>query len=91
MDSLEQLTKDVEVIKKRNGRVEMDKAWETSLSRKTLVLVITYIVASLVMYAIGVSDPHINSLIPTIGFFLSTLTFAFVKNWWIAKHFTNQQ
>lgn len=90
MDSLEQLTKDVEVIKKRNGRVEMDKAWETSLFRKTLVLVTTYIVASLVMYAIGVPDPHINSLIPTIGFFLSTLTFTFVKNWWIAKHFTNQ-
>jgi preprotein translocase subunit SecF len=68
MDSLEQLKEEVETIKKRNTRVEMDKAWETSLLRKILILVTTYVVASLAMYAMGVPRFYINSLIPTIGF-----------------------
>ncbi len=87
MDSLEQLKEDIEIIKKRNNRVEINKAWETSLLRKILILVTTYIVASLAMYAMGTPHFYINSLIPTVGFFLSTLTFSFIKNWWIEKYF----
>ena len=81
---------DDEIIKKRNNRVEINKAWETSLFRKILILITTYIVATLAMYAMGIPNFYVNSLIPTLGFFLSTLTFPPIKNWWIKKHFPEE-
>jgi len=35
---------EIEKIKGRNRRVEADKAWETSLTRKILIAVLTYFV-----------------------------------------------
>jgi hypothetical protein len=74
---------DITEIKSRNARVEADKAWETSVTRKILILVITYMLATLVMWLINVPYPHLNAIIPTLGFFLSTLSLGFVKNYWI--------
>lgn len=85
MDQLEQLRREVEAIKRRNSRVEIDKAWEASLFRKVLILVTTYLIASLAMYVLGVPDFYLSSLIPTLGFFLSTLTFPVAKKWWIRR------
>ncbi|HCC06175.1 TPA: hypothetical protein DEP94_02370 [Candidatus Nomurabacteria bacterium] len=82
---IKQIQEDLEIIKNRNKKVEQNKAWETSFFRKISIIVITYIVASLVMYFIGVPNFLLNALIPTIGFFLSTLSFSFLKNWWIEK------
>jgi hypothetical protein len=73
-------------IKERNKRVEADKAWETSLFRKLLILVTTYLVASLALFATGAPNFHIGAIIPTLGFFLSTLTFPIFKKWWISRH-----
>ena len=87
MDPLEKLKRDVEIIQARNSRVEADKAWETSLLRKILTLIVTYILASLVMYMIGIPNFYLSSLIPTLGFFLSTLTFSFIKSWWARRYF----
>lgn len=69
--ALEKLEKRVQDIEARNRRVEADKAWETSWTRALSIVIITYVVASMVMYFIGVSAPFTNALIPTIGFFLS--------------------
>lgn len=77
------IEQEVRKLQERNKRVEADKAWETSLARKVLILVTTYLVASLAMFVIGVHDFFLNAIIPTLGFFLSTLTFPFVKRWWI--------
>jgi hypothetical protein len=85
MDTLEQLQKEVESIKERNSRVEADKAWETSLFRKLLILVTTYILVSLTMFVIDVPHFYLNAFIPTLGFFVSTLTFPVVKKWWVRR------
>ncbi len=82
---MESLGRKIDSIIGRNKRVEADKAWETSKTRKALVLVITYILALFVMWGIGVSDPHLNALIPTLGFYLSTLSIGFFKKLWIKK------
>jgi preprotein translocase subunit SecF len=87
MNELEQIRAELEVIKTRNAKVEADKAWETSLFRKLLILVLTYLIASLAMWAIGVPNFYINALIPTLGFFLSTLSLSFIKGWWIKRFF----
>lgn len=35
------LNKEIEEIKKRNKRVELDKAWETSWTRKICICILT--------------------------------------------------
>lgn len=82
MTTLEVLQKEVEQIKRRNERVEIDKAWETSWIRKLFLILFTYISISLYMWIIGVIDPWLNAVIPSIGFLLSTLTLPFIKKYW---------
>lgn len=40
---MEELVKEIEQIKQRNHRVELDKAWETSAIRKLCICVLTYL------------------------------------------------
>ena len=82
---LEKIENDIANIQKRNRRVELEKAWETSLTRKISILVITYILVVLVMYALHITRPFTNAIIPTIGYFLSTQSLPFIKKWWIKK------
>jgi F0F1-type ATP synthase assembly protein I len=79
------LEKRIEKIEDRNRKVELDKAWETSLTRKIIVAVLTYIVIGLFMNSISISRPWINAVVPTLGFLLSTLTIAALKSYWIDK------
>jgi len=70
-------------IKERNKRVELDKAWETSLTRKICICILTYIVV--VIYSIMInktSSIWLSSLVPVIGFTLSTLSLKLVRNIW---------
>lgn len=73
-------------IQERNKRVELDKAWETSWTRRGLIATITYAIAVIFMWKIGVGDPFSNALVPAGGYLLSTLSLPFVKSWWIAKY-----
>ena len=41
---IKDLEKEIEEIKERNKRVELDKKWETSMTRKVCIAVLTYIV-----------------------------------------------
>lgn len=72
-------------IEQRNRRVELDKAWEGSATRKFLVFLCTYIVIGIFMWSIGLEKPHIQAIIPSIGFMLSTLTIPFAKRVWIQQ------
>lgn len=76
---------EVEEIKERNRRVEMDKAWETSFTRRILIAAVTYIVATIWLSVIGVGNSFLNATVPTLGYVLSTLSLPFIKNWWIKK------
>jgi len=85
MTTLEELKKEIDEIKARNKRVETDKAWETSWTRKLLILALTYMVIVIFFLFANLSNPLINAIVPTMGFFLSTLTVPFIKNWWLKK------
>jgi hypothetical protein len=82
--------KSIEDILKRNQRVEADKAWETSLTRRACIAAMTYLIASLFMWRVGVSEPFVNALVPTGGYILSTLSLPFVKTWWLLRYFNSQ-
>ena len=85
MNDLQKLQNAVEKIKVRNRRVELDKAWETSLMRKVVILCLTYVVTVLFFFAAGFPNPFLNAIVPSLGFFLSTLTVPVFKQWWMKK------
>ncbi|HLC58763.1 MAG TPA: hypothetical protein VJI68_02785 [Candidatus Nanoarchaeia archaeon] len=70
-------------IEQRNGKVEVDKAWETSWSRKIIIAVLTYATIVLFFFVAQFPKPFINSIVPTAGFVLSTLSLPFFKKMWI--------
>ncbi|ELR99672.1 hypothetical protein GLO73106DRAFT_00035240 [Gloeocapsa sp. PCC 73106] len=80
------LEKEIAAIKARNQKVEADKAWETSMFRKIAILIITYTFALILMFLINVKHPYLDALVPTLGFYLSTLSLDFGKKIWL-KHF----
>lgn len=83
MPDLENLELRVKQIEERNKNVEAGKAWETSLTRRGLIALFTYLAISLYLQAIDVPNPWLSAIVPTIGFLLSTLTLPFFKDWWM--------
>ncbi len=84
---LEELKNEVERIKERNKRVELDKAWETSWTRKICIMILTYIVVIIYSYVIRNFDNILlSSLVPVIGFTLSTLSLKLVRKLWETKN-----
>ena len=84
-DTVKALSLEIEKIKERNKRVELDKAWETSMTRKVSIIILTYIVMVLVMDALKMESPLINAIIPTLGFTLSTFSMSLIKIFWLKK------
>jgi hypothetical protein len=78
--------KDIELrltkIEERNKKVELDKAWKTSWTRRLLLILFTYTSIGFYMNAIQVPSPWLNTVIPSLGFLLSTLTLPFFKDIW---------
>ena len=70
-------------IEQRNKKVELDKAWETSLSRKIIIAVLTYITIVLFFLIAQLPKPFVNSIVPAAAFVLSTLSLPFFKKLWI--------
>jgi preprotein translocase subunit SecF len=79
------LKKEISLIKERNKRVELDKAWETSLTRKIIIAILTYFVIVLFFIFAKLSKPFLSSIVPTVGFLLSTLTLSFLKKIWMNR------
>lgn len=77
------IEKEIREIKERNKRVEKDKEWETSWTRRICIMILTYIVVIIYSYLIRkTNNIFFSSLVPVIGFTLSTLSLRLVrKNW----------
>lgn len=90
MDNIKQLKNEVETIKSRNKKVEADKAWETSISRKVLIAILTYLVIVLFFFMANLPKPFANAIVPTLGFILSTLTVPIFKKFWLKYLYHNK-
>lgn len=73
----------IDAIQQRNARVEADKAWETSWTRKIIITSLTYIVVMTYLTALGMERVYLHALVPAGGYFLSTLSLPFFKQYWI--------
>ena len=79
------LKKRIEMIEARNKRVELDKRWETSLTRRISICILTYIVVILFSYLINKGNNiFLSSLVPVIGFTLSTLSLGIIRKIWLS-------
>lgn len=77
----------LEAIEQRNIRVETDKAWETSLTRRVSIALLTYLTASLFLWLINISLPLLSALVPTGGYLLSTLSLPWIKQQWMRRYY----
>jgi hypothetical protein len=77
------IQKEISQIKERNTRVEIDKAWETSLTRKIIIAILTYFVIVVFFYVAKLPKPWANAIIPSLAFIISTLTLPLFKKAWI--------
>ncbi|HEY4525709.1 MAG TPA: hypothetical protein VJL32_01250 [Candidatus Paceibacterota bacterium] len=78
--------KEIQIIKERNLRVELDKAWETSWTRRVFISVATYIVAGIWLMLINDKYPWLKSFVPAAGYMLSTLSLSFFRSRWQKNH-----
>lgn len=80
---LENIEFQLNEIKKRNQKVELEKSWEVSKTRKISIVLITYLFTSLVFYILKVENYFANAVIPTLGYFLSTQSLPVLKSIWM--------
>ena len=83
ISTVEHFEQEISALKVRNTRVELDKAWETSWTRRIIILMLTYIVVVLFFLAANLPDPFLNSLVPTLAFSLSTASLPLLKKIWL--------
>ncbi len=87
LKELAEIKEKLENIEKRNERVEIEKARETSIFRKVAIAAITYALIALFFWVAELPKPFISAIIPTLGFVISTLSFPFFKDYWLKHKF----
>ena len=81
---MKDLEKRIDLIESRNKRVELDKKWETSFTRRISICILTYIIVLLFSYLINTGNNiFLSSLVPVIGFTLSTLSMGIIRRIWL--------
>ena len=73
-------------IEQRNVKVELDKAWETSWTRRLLLTVFTYLAIAVYLRVIDIERPWTNAIVPAVAFMISTFTMPFFKKIWMQKN-----
>ena len=72
----ETLKKEIENIKERNKRVELDKKWETCWTRKICICILTYIVVVAYSYIVRNYDNiFLSSLVLVIWMYIIYIIF----------------
>lgn len=79
----------IKAIEERNRNVEAEKAWETSTFRRVSIAVIIYLIASAVLFVIGVPEFYLAAIVPVVGYLLSTQSLPTLKRKWIEKYVAN--
>ena len=82
---LDEIQREIDAIKARNKRVEADKAWETSWTRRILITILTYIVIVIFMVMADFKKPFVAALVPSLAYLISMSTLYYFKKWWISK------
>jgi len=79
------IEKEIEAIRERNERVEVDKAWELSWMRRLFIAAITYIAVGIWLWTIDDTYPWLKALIPAVAYIISTLSIPLLKSLWLRR------
>ena len=79
----------IRLILDRNARVEAEKAWEQSVTRRLFLAVLIYLTAALLLWLTTQPEFLLLSLIPALGYLFSTLSLPWVKRRWIKRQAAN--
>lgn len=82
MVKIELLQSQVDELKHRNFLKDQDKAFESSWTRTITIICLTYGTLFGYMWGIGVNQPALSAIVPTVGFTLSTLSLPYLKQFW---------
>jgi len=87
-DKLEELTRRVVDLEKRNIVVDTRKQWESSYTRMFCIIIITYVLIFLYLnYSLHVANAAADAVVPAIGFTLSAASLSIVKPIWERVNF----
>lgn len=75
----------VRIIEERNARVAVDKAWEISYLRRSLIAGITYVCAVILLNVLGHDGAWKYAAVPVMGYLLSTFSLPPIKKLWIEQ------
>lgn len=78
-----EIEQEIQNLKERNIKVEIDKAWETSLTRRVFIALVTYVFASIWLHYLNEKAIFLKAVIPTTGYILSTLSIPQLKKFWL--------
>ncbi len=80
---IDKIESELQKLQDRNLRVELDKAWERSLTRRGFIAFVTYFVAVLWLHFINEMDIWVKAVVPVFGYILSTLSIPILKSIWV--------
>tara|TARA_Y100000310_G_C20557776_1_gene751462 strand:+ start:413 stop:673 length:261 start_codon:yes stop_codon:yes gene_type:complete len=83
MATIEEVDKRVKVIEDRNKEVESNKGWETSFTRRFLLIAFTYLAIAIYLQFINIERAFLHAIVPALAFMLSTLTLPWFKKKWM--------
>jgi hypothetical protein len=69
----------------RDKQRDAEEAWESSITRKVSIAIVTYIVLVPIMFALDITKPFASAVIPAVAYLLSVLGLEFIKKIWIKR------
>lgn len=82
-ENIKNIEQRIQKVEDRNKKVETDKAWETSWTRRALLTLFTYLAIGVYLRVIDIPRSWLNAVVPAVAFMLSTLTMPFFKKLWL--------
>lgn len=76
---------EIRLLQERNRRVEGDKAWEVSWTRRLYIMALTYVVALVWLLLIKEPLAGLKAVVPVAGYLLSTLSLPVLKKGWLQR------
>lgn len=81
--TIAQLEEEIKKIEERNKRVETEKSWEISWTRRLMIAVLTYIVIAIFFKFAKVENPLESAIVPALAFIISTSSMPIFKKIWL--------
>ncbi len=81
---------DIIALKEKNKKIEADKAWETSTTRRAIIAGTTYLIVAMWLSMIGVEHYILHALVPVIAYGVTIAGLPFMKKYWLQKVYTRK-